>query len=433
MPLPLEKIRIIDVTEVWAGPMSTSLLADLGAEVIRVESFPRAPTNRPPVAPAGGRMLVDLDATAPRPWDRYAINNMSNRNKKGITLDLSRPKGKEIFKRLVAASDIVIEGYSAGTMQNLELDYPVLREVKPDIIMLSAPGWGEDGPYQGYVTLGNSIDSYTGHHLMRGHPGDDPTLTTPSVHSDAVVAATIPFAALTALHYRMRTGKGQWIDMSQAEGLLPNLGWAWMDYAMNGRSPTQMGNRDRRMAPHGCYPCQGEEEYVVISVSNDDEFARLCRTIGRPELLGDPRFADVPSRFENQDELDRIIGEWTSQHTHYEVMKDLQAAGVASGPVMRDYEAYSDPHLEARGFYETVTHPVAGTHRYPGMLWKMPSTPISIRIPPTALGQFNEYVYIELLGLSKEEVATLETERYIGTEYAPDASIDARDRVPTSS
>ncbi|MBI4498875.1 MAG: CoA transferase [Chloroflexi bacterium] len=433
VPLPLEGVRALDLSEVWAGPMATSLLGDLGAEVIKVESFPRAPTNRPAVAPPGGRWLVDNDTTAPRPWDRNASHNMCNRNKLGITLDLSRPLGKDLFQRLVAVSDVLVAGYSAGTMRKMGLAYEVLREVQPGLVMVGMPGWGEAGPCQGYVTLGNSIDAYVGHHLLRGYPGTDPSVTLPCVHSDAVVAVTVAFAVMAALHYRERTGKGQFIDVSHAEALIPHLAWPYLDFAMNGRTGEQLGNRDRAMAPHGCYPCRGTDAWAVIAVRNDAEFAALCRAIGHPELAQDPRFADALGRVRHQDALDAIIAEWTRQHDHYDVMAILQRVGVPAGPVLADYEALSDPQLAARGFFETVTQRYAGTHRYPGMLWKMSATPLSVRIPPSPLGEYNAFVYGELLGLSEADVLRLQAEGYIGTEYAPDAGMDPEDRAATRS
>jgi crotonobetainyl-CoA:carnitine CoA-transferase CaiB-like acyl-CoA transferase len=234
---------------------------------------------------------------------------------------------------------------------------------------------------------------------------------------DAAAGACIAFAVMAALYRRHRTGKGQFIDVAQAETIIPQMGQAIMDYTMNGRDQTTLGNRDPSIAPQGCYQCLGKDKWAVISVEDDRQWGELCRIIGRPELATAPRFADVLSRNKNHDELDRIIEQWTLRHAHYEVMHLLQDAGIAAGAVMEPGDCLSDPHLEQRGFYETITHPEAGTHPYPGFLWKMSKTPSKVRHPPPCLGEHNEYVYKKLLNVSDEEYALLEQEKHIGKDY----------------
>ena len=214
MKQPLEGITVIDMTEVWAGPMGTSLLGDLGARVIKVESYPRSSMTRLVGTPAT-RGYTDNDPHAPRPWDRQAIHNMANRNKYGITLDLSQPKGLQTLKELMKITDVFVEGYSSGTMDRLGVSYAAVKKVRPDIIMVSMPGWGVEGPYKGYVTLGAGLDAFSGHHALRGYPDTDPSSTQLVQHSDSVGAVTLAFGVLTALLQRSRSGDGRWIDMSQ--------------------------------------------------------------------------------------------------------------------------------------------------------------------------------------------------------------------------
>jgi crotonobetainyl-CoA:carnitine CoA-transferase CaiB-like acyl-CoA transferase len=373
---------------------------------------------RPPKGvPAPG--YVDNDP-GERPWDRWYQLHAMQHNKYAITLDLSRPKGAEIYKRLVAISDVVIENFAPGVMNRMGIGYDVLKKVKPDIIMISASGLGAVGPYKNYAGFGTSISAMTGMLALQGYPGDDPMIKTVlPVWSDNVAACTVAFTAIAALHHRRKTGEGQFIDISQAEAFLPHMGEVILDYTMNKRLPEVMGNRDHSMAPQGCYPCRGEDQWVVISISSDGQWQAFCRVTGNPSWAADERYADVLGRFRHQDELDRIIGEWTARHTNYDVMHLLQEEGIAAAPVMTSMDLFADPHLAARGFFAELTHREAGTHRYPGAAYQFSKTPVSIRIPPPCLGEHNEYVYGKLLGMSQGEITKLTEEKLIGEEYLP--------------
>ena len=426
---PLEGVRVLDMTEVWAGPMGAMQLADLGAEVIKVESFPRAPMTRVVGAVPGRRGFAGGQPHATRPWDSSPGHNMVSRNKYGLTLNLRTPRGLELFKELVRVSDVLVESLSSGTAQKMGVDYPTLRAVRRDIIVASMPGWGEEGPYKGYVTLGSGLDAYTGHYALRGYTDTDPTQTQPVFHTDATGALTVALAILTALHYRNRTGKGQWIDLSQAEAFIPHLAKPVMDYSMNKRLSDPIGNRDHAMAPHGCYRCRGEDAWVVIAVATDAEWRSLCEATGHPEWAADERFAGAVGRHQNQDELDPLLQEWTMQHEKGEVMRTLQAAGVAAGAVLGDVDLYEDPHLQAREFFLSIKHAVVGERLYPGFLWRFDKTPGEVRLPPNCLGEHNEQLYGQLLGLKPEEIESLEAEGVIGDQYPPDATIDPQDRA----
>jgi crotonobetainyl-CoA:carnitine CoA-transferase CaiB-like acyl-CoA transferase len=430
--LPLEGIRVVAISVVWAGPFASSLLADWGAEVIRVESLHHFtlmtrgfPMIRPPkelvqARPTWLTAYPDWDP-GEKPWNRFPVFQAHARNKLSCTMDLRNPKGMELFKRLVAKSDIVIENNPPETMEKMGITYEALKEVKSDIIMVSMPGYGCTGPYRNYRALGANLDEAAGHTWLRRYRDMDPSSASMILFSDASGGAHAAFASLAALRYRNRTGKGQFIDLAQVETIMPYLAEAVMDYTMNGRVQDTLGNRHPFMAPHGCYRCKGEDRWVVIAVDSQEEWQALCGVMDRPDLETDERFADTLSRHRHQDELDTIIEEWTGRLENVEVMNRLQEVGVASGAVLDDRDAYADPHLKDRGFFQELTHPDAGTHPYPGLMWKASKTPNTIRTPPVCLGEHNEYVYKDILGISDEEYAQLEQEGHVGTEPAPGA------------
>jgi crotonobetainyl-CoA:carnitine CoA-transferase CaiB-like acyl-CoA transferase len=223
-------------------------------------------------------------------------------------------------------------------------------------------------------------------------------------------------AVMTALQHRHRTGKGQHIDLSQIEGFTSFMGGPIMDYTMNKRMQKRRGDRHPSLAPQGAYRCKGDDEWVTIAISSDEEWERFCDAIGNLGWTRGQKFSDVLSRYENHDELDKLISEWTSQHDKREIMQILQQAGVAAGPILNYGEVLSDPQIEARGFFETVTRPITGTHPYPGFPVKFSETPIHIRRPAPTLGQDNEYVLTKFLGMSKQEIEQLAKEEIIGTE-----------------
>ncbi len=413
---PLEGIRVLEHGEALAGPFASAMLSDGGAQCIKVESIQRP---RGPVNPIPGSPGYANGAVGPRPWEMNGSGNHVNRGKLGITIDLSRSKGVALYKRLVAVTDVVLENFSAGTMERLGLAYEELIKIKPDLIMISMSGFGAAGPYRGYASYGFTVDGMSGQTALRGYAEEDPSQAGPSVQADTVNASNAIFAVMAALIHRRRTGRGQHIDLSQAEGFIPHLAGSFMDYSMNKRNAVRLGNRHQSAAPHGAYRCRGEDSWVAIAVTCDEEWHGFCRAIGDQEWRLDPRFADGLGRLQHQDELDTLISEWTSKRDHYEVMHILQKEGVPAVPFLKEGEAYSDPHLEARGFFEEHTHPQAGTHRYPGPIWKFSKTPITIQRVAPGLGEHNEYVFGEIVGISKEEMTELEEEQYIGTNYLP--------------
>jgi len=393
---PLAGVRVADFTWVWAGPFCTLQLAHLGAEVIRVESARR----------------VCLLRNLP-PWlegkpgiNRSGYFNQYNQGKRSITLDLSQPEAQEVAKRLVAASDVAAENFAGGVIERLGLGYEALKGVKEDIIMISMSGYGQTGPESGYVSYGPAQVPLAGMSSLTGYAGWQPMHVGMS-YGDPNAGRHAAFAVLAALLYRERTGKGQYIDMSQWESTMVLLGEGFMDYAMNGSQPPRSGNRDPWMAPHGIFRCDGEDQWLSIACGSDDEWRALCEAMGRPGLADDPRFRTLADRKANEDALEVIVEEWTSTQEPMAATELLQAAGVAAFPPMVNYMLDADPHLAERGFWVEKEHPEVGAVRHPGIPWRMSETPCEVwRAAPT-LGQDNDYVFGELLGMSGKRIAEL--------------------------
>jgi len=404
--LPLEGIRVTDVTQSWAGPYATQFLAGMGAEVIKVETTRWLDPWR------GG-------ATAGRSgpfWEESPLFNSVNTNKLSVTLDLTNPKGVELFKRLVKISDIVAENYTPRVMKNFGLDYNVLKQVNPSIIMLSMPAYGMTGPYRDYPGFAALFEQMSGLPQLTGYP-DGPPKMVDWGFADTIGGVNGRAALMFALLHRQMTGKGQYIDMSQIEACTSLIGDAIAEYSMNKRIRPRHGNRHPYMAPHGYYHCRGDDFWVVIAVSSDEEWRQFCKVIGNPSWTEEERFSDSISRWNNQDELDILVEAWTLQHDHYEVMYSLQQAGVAAGVIPTGPELLADPHLKERGMFQVVDRAVVGPHPYPRSApMKLSESPDEKRQPSPLLGEHNHYVLHELLGLSGQELESMAEENIIGTE-----------------
>ena len=425
--LPLEGLRVLEITVVWAGPYCGSFLADLGAEVIRVESTKTFVPLTRGAAPHPTQEVIDnlplysggVPDRVPgeRPFNRSPMFNSHARNKRSMTVNLLDSGGREIFDRLVAISDVLIENNPTETMEKLGISYESLKTVKDDIIMLRMPAYGSTGPYRDYRAHGVHIEGVVGHTMLRGYEDTDPSYNTTVLMSDAAAGAQGAFAALAALHHRKRTGEGQLVELGQAENVFPFLGEYYLDYLMNGRTHGPMGNRHPR-ALQNCYPCAGEERWAVITVYDNDQWRALCEIIGAPDLASDAELSDQTARRARQDEIDQRIASWTRTQTPDDAMNILQRAGIPAGGVMNQADAFADPQIQSRRFFQEAYQEDCGTHLYPGPLYKMSATPLSIRRGPVMFGQDNEYVYRELLGYSAEEYAEFEAAGHVGTDYA---------------
>ena len=407
--LPLEGIRVTDATNSWAGTYATNLLGSMGAEVIKVEAI----QHLDPWRGGATARLVDSEDLY---WERSPLFNSVNTDKLGITLDLSRSRGAEIFKQLVKTSDVVAENYTPRVMKSFGLDYPALKEVNPKIIMISLPAHGSTGPWKDYVGFAFSIEQIAGIPELSGDPDGPPALSSGGL-TDPTAGVNGMMAILFALLFRQMTGKGQYIDLSQIEAATCLIGDAIVDYSMNRRVQSRRGNRHPCMAPHGYYRCKGDDLWVGIAVLSDEEWRQFCKAIGDPPWAKEDRFADSLSRWHNQDEIDKLIEQWTTQHDHYEVMNTLQQVGVAAGAAVIGPEILTDPHLKERGTFQTVDRAVVGPHIYaiPSTPMRLSKSAVTIRRPAPLLGEHNDYVLGELLGMSKEEIQSLADEQIIGT------------------
>jgi crotonobetainyl-CoA:carnitine CoA-transferase CaiB-like acyl-CoA transferase len=417
---PLEGIRILDFSQVWAGPACTSMLACLGAYVIKIEGMSRLDISHI-LLTAENQFTAEL-------WNRGPYYHYRNAGKRGITLDLLQPDGLDLVKRLVPACDVVVEAFSPRVMKNFGLGYDVLRELRPDLIMISMSGYGQTGPYSDWGAYGMGLEPASGVASITGYPGSGPTRTGVSF-TDPIAGIAAAAAILMALRHRQRTGEGQYIDMSQQETALPFVGGALMEYQMTGRMARPRGNRSPIAAPQGCYRCKGDDDWLVISISDDEEWASFCTAVGHPEWQDDERFATIPARYQNHDTLDALIEEWTREQDHIEAFHLLQKAGVRAAPVYDGKELLLDPHIRERHHFDVLDHPAdlgprPVARNLIAKFGRMDPKPD--RAAPS-MGEHNAEVLQELAGVSDEELADLEARQIIGTapilDIPPDADL----------
>jgi crotonobetainyl-CoA:carnitine CoA-transferase CaiB-like acyl-CoA transferase len=418
------------LSQIRAGPKTARWLADAGAEVIKLESFAR---------PDRGalRRLSLADPPIPehqqREHNRYAGmgTDQLHRDKLGLALDLKTDTGKDLFKRLIAISDVVIENFSAGVMDRLGLGYDTLSELRRELIMLSMPAFGSTGPYRDHVGFGWGLEHQSGISGRTGYLGGQP-LRTGTVSPDPLNGLHGATAVMAALVRRARSGEGQFIELAHWESTLALVGDWLLEHAFNNRSAGRIGNRHPVHAPQGCYRCAGDDEWVVLTVTNGEEWSTLCSTIDRPDLETDARFATAPLRQRNHDELDAILEPWTRLRTKIEAMELLQHAGVRAGAVFSNEEALTQPQFAARGFLASIEHPDGVAHPYMNGPWQFSRTPMSVERAAPLLGEHNAYVLGELLGLSTSEQQDLESSGVTATFSTSPSSVTIQGRWRSS-
>lgn len=397
---PLEGYRIIDFGWAAAAPRATCLLADMGAEVIKVES-----RKRPDPVRFGPDNLT-------RDPERDPLFHSINRNKLSILLDLTNSQAVELIKRLIKRSDVVVENFSPGVMKRLGLAYEELRKIKPDIIMISFPGVGSEGPLSNVVTYGPSLAGLAGLDSLVGYENER-VLGMQQAYADINAALHGAFAIQVALYHRERYGEGQHIEVAQIEALLSTMPEPVMHYSVNGLILETIGNKNRMMSVHNNYPCQGEDKWVSIAILTEEEWKAFCKAIGDPPWTKKEEFANDDKRSANRKQLDRWISEWTITKAPHEVMEILQKAGVAATPCEDTEDRFLDPHFQERQILIDVEHPATGVDWVPNVICKLSETPGGIRRPAPLLGEHNEYVFGELLGLSQEEIEKLVQDKVI--------------------
>lgn len=395
---PLDGVRIADFSWVGVGPLGTKHLADAGAEVIRIESTLRSDTLR-----RAGPFPDGIEGLE-RSGHYYNLNT----SKLGLSLNLTHPRARELARRLVAVSDVVVESFTTRVMAGWQLAYDDLCRVRPDIIMVSASMEGRTGPHKDYLGFGTALQSTAGITWMTGWPDRGP-LSPGTAYTDWVVPYYVAFSILSALEYRRRTGRGQWIDLSQLEAGIHSLESALLDFSVNGRSWSRAGNalpdgECPRAVPHGVYRCRGDDRWVAIAVLSDHDWQALVEAMDRPAWACDPALAALPGRITHQQSIDRCLEEWTACRDAAEVMVILQRAGVAAGVVQNQQDVAEDPQLAHRGHGHLIEHPDMGPQLYDGPSYRLSKSPSRLG-PVPLLGQHNEYVMRELLGLSDDEYA----------------------------
>ena len=395
--LPLEGLRVLDFGRVWAGPFLTRYLGEMGAEVIKIE------TNLLPDRAQGTAGAFNFNFSE------------INRSKQSVTLNTTSPEGVKIFEDLVRNSDVIVDNFRAGVMDNWGLTYERLQEINPRIIALTMPGFGKTGPYVSYLSYGQTLLTFTGLMYLWGH-AESPERTRPKgAFPDFSAAAQGAFAILAAVENRERTGRGQQIEMAQVEGLTATLGEAFLDYFINGRVRQPHGNFNPNVAPHDVFPSQGDDAWVAIACYSDEEWRSLCGVAGEDlAWTQDARFATTEGRLENLVDLNAAIGSWTAQFTNRQIMLMLQKADVPAGIAATAEDMYFDYHMRERGYIVTVDHGKDfGVLEQPGATVRFSEAPVPAIAPVPDMGQHNQAVFGDLLGMSKEEIQRLVNEKVL--------------------
>jgi len=430
--LPLEGLRVADITVVWAGPHVTQLLAEWGAEVIRVEPVNKIQPNTRGaeniVSKAQAERLAEQGVQSgypgmepgPDPWNRAASFNSHARNKRSMACDVMSEEGREAFFKLIAECDVFVENNVPETIDKAGIGWEVLREINPRLIMLRMPAFALDGDYKNYRAFGLHVEAMVGHTHLRGYDDIGPEFIGETLSSDGISGVQGALAVAMALRHREQTGEGQLIELPLTEGFIPTFGEFIFDYTMNDRDTPAQANRHRWHAPHNVYPTQGDDQWIAIDVATDAEFEALCAVLGPADLGSDARYSGASARLANRDDLDAELRPLIAVREKTELFHALQRAGVAAAPLQTPLDALADPHLEERGFFEEIDVPGVGTHRYPGITINMAGTPNAVRTPPPKLGEHNEAIYLDLLGYSREQFEALAAKGVVGTRY-PDA------------
>ncbi len=393
---PLAGVRVADFTWVWAGPFCTLQLAHLGAEVIRVESATRLCVTR---------LLPPFANFEPGP-NRSGYFNQYNQGKKSLTLDLKRPEAIAVAKRLCAASDIVVENFAAGVMDRMGLGYDVLRTLRPDVIMIALSGYGATGPDGDKVSYGPAQVPLSGLSSVTGYRGHPPMHVGIS-YGDPTGGLHGAVAVLAALLHRARTGRGQYIDLSQWETTMAVLPEGIVEYTMNGAAPPRDGNRDPHMAPHGVFRAAGDDRWLAIAIEDDASWRRFTAVIDRPDLAADVRFATLVARKRHEDELEELVTAWTAERDAGAAADALQAAGIPAFVAATNRDLAEDAHLAARGFPVTLEHPEVGAMLHLGVPWRMSASDCRVRRPAPCLGQDTDQVLRDVCGYAADEIECL--------------------------
>ena len=390
-------LKILSYSWAVVGPLTMKFFADHGATVIRIETSLRPCTMR---------------SSAPYKDNKPNLNRGGyftyyNSNILSFALNMNHPGAGEIARKLARWCDVFMENYTPGVIEKWGLGYEELKKIKPDIIMLRQSGYGSWGPYKNLPAFGMVLVPIAGLPNFIGWPGKEPLPVGVSAYTDCISPRFAAAALISALDYRNKTGKGQLLDVSQFEAAISFILPGLLEYISSGKEPARIGNSSPYAAPHGVYPCKGDDRWCTIAVSTDEEWQNLCREIDRPDYAADPRFDSLENRKKNEDELNKLIGDWTVNYTAEEVMTRLQSAGVAAGVVENTADAYNDPQLRKRNIYWPMRHAEMGEFTHQGQSFQLSKTPAQACSPSPLLGEHTEQICTEMLGMSDEEFVSL--------------------------
>ena len=403
--LPLAGLRVFDLSTIWAGPMAAAVLADLGADVIKVESIQR---------PEYWRTLLS-DFKDAEWWETGPLFHAIQRNRRDVTLNLMEPEGKALMERLVQGADVLIENYSPRVMPQFGLGYPELSSINPALVMVSCSGFGDQGPIRDYLSTASVGDALSGLSHVSGY-ADGPPLYFGGQNSDPITGLHGAVGALLALHHRRETGEGQRISVAQLETTVAVAGEVILEYTLNGTTRQRAGNDHSASSPHDTFPTGGgQDEWIAISVRDQEAWDALCAVIGQPGLATDTRFCDETCRQENRAELAALIGSWTKTLPRDAIFEQLQAAGVAAGPVLGPVETLADPHLGQRDYLTMVATPQGIDQPVPRTPIRFNGRVLPIRRRAPRLGEHNHEILIGELHLEASHYETLEQRQIIGT------------------
>ena len=424
---PLTGLVVLDCSMVWAGPYCTKLLGDLGATIIKIEANRQLDSVRGPAIPPASSSPLSLYANSDPgadPWNRNGYFNKYNRNKLGVCMNILMPGGRAVFMELAAIADVVVENFGGGVFERMGFGYEVIKGVNEDVVFVSMPPSGNGGPEGKYVGYGVAIEQLGGIVARTGYRDDDSPMKTGINYGDPIAGMHTASYIMTALMHRRKSGRGQYIDLSQREATINWIGESVLAYQMTGQDSEWIGNRDAYMAPSGTYRCAGDDSWIALAVGSDAEWRGLCAAIGRGNLLS--QYATHTLRAEHHDAIDAAIGEWTAPREADEAMATLQQHGVAAGVCSDNRRVVHDPHLNARGFWPEVEHSSAGRHILAGEAWNYSRTPAAIYAAAPTLGEHTDYVLREILGKSDEEIGRLRADGVL--ENIPEEVLQQQNR-----
>jgi len=432
---PLNGVRVLDLCVALAGPFASLVLADLGAEVIQIESCQHYPS-----ATKGPRRVTEkayeyednirrgyVDCLpGDRPWDRYSGSRLATRNKLSMTVDLTRPDGRNVFLELCEKSDCLLENNSPRLLQHLNLTWDVLHQRNPRLVLVRMPPLTCDGDAANVIGIGSNFEALAGLLSFRGYPDVNFESVQPTYRMDAITGPTAAMAAILALRRARVTGQGAEVVLSQTVNMLQHVSDLIIGSQVTGTNPARLGNRHPRMAPHGCYSADGMDEWVTIACRDDQDWRALVNAMCDPPWAQDPQLESLAGRLAHVDFIDRKLEQWTRDRPAGFIENMLARLGVPAARVRKEADKLADPHLRDRDFFRTLEYSDAGRREHPGHLWRSSAGDLSWGGPSPTLGQHNEYVYRTILGYSEEEIERLREAGHIASRY--DFQVDKTER-----